>query len=182
MRFMGFPFLHGFLSIKFSTLPIFSLPMVLTSGREGDWASRLWWLCSLATRFSMTSLFLQAVLQGHAAQCTWQKVQLRAPGVSPETGPCFSSLLAALLFQLTPTWLIPRPEPSRTPLLSPWASYLSRLVRILGCGRRGVTWCFSSSFRKEVGLDLFFPKQMQESLKVSGQGAQRDPLCAGPQD
>lgn len=24
----------------------------------------------------------------------------------------------------------------------------------------------SSSFRKEVGLDLFFPKQMQENLKV----------------
>lgn len=33
VRFVCFPFLHGFLSIKFSTLLIFSLPMVLTCGR-----------------------------------------------------------------------------------------------------------------------------------------------------
>lgn len=34
MRFMGFPFLHGFLIIKYFTLLISSLPMVLTCGRE----------------------------------------------------------------------------------------------------------------------------------------------------
>lgn len=33
MRFVGFPFLHGFLSINFFTLLIFSLPVVLICGR-----------------------------------------------------------------------------------------------------------------------------------------------------
>lgn len=31
-----------------------------------------------------------------------------------------------------------------------------------------------------MGLDLFFPKQMQENLKVSGQGAQKDPFVLVP--
>lgn len=42
---------------------------------------------------------------------------------------------------------------------------------------------FASSFRKEVGLDLFFPKQMQESLKVrepKGKGPRKTPFVLFP--